>query len=244
MNCHEISSELVSAAYGELPPGQQQAVDAHLSSCPSCRAEFEAVAAGRNLLDRLRDDSAVPALDTRRLFHTAAVRAQRQRRTWKRLAAVCALSALALALLVLSRVKFDVSAQSLVVSWGRPANSAAAPQFPSADGDMARLRRQVSELANQMAAQDRAFHSLAEQARTTGELAQLATRELLAVDRRHSDDLDRLRQALDRLGQSTTAALTELREQGEVRWKLTVHELSHRPELNAVSVVESAAPAR
>ncbi|HUG92386.1 MAG TPA: zf-HC2 domain-containing protein [Planctomycetaceae bacterium] len=247
MNCRDVKPELLSIVYNELPADRRGAVEAHLARCESCRRELDGLHQGRRLLDVLRSDVEVPALDTRRLFHEAARRAQRQRRRWKWLA-VASTAAAAAAVLVLwaiSGLTFDASPGRLTVTWGqRPPSAPAGAASPVHNDELPAVPTMTAELADRLAAHERDVKRLAERVQSISELAHLATRELLAVDRRHSDELSRLRTAMTRLGESTTAALDELREQSDVRWKLLVLELARQPELNAVSAIDGPAEGR
>jgi anti-sigma factor RsiW len=58
VNAHEHAGDALSALLdGELPPDDEQAVRAHLASCPTCEAELEEVRSARSWVQ------ALPAVD-------------------------------------------------------------------------------------------------------------------------------------------------------------------------------------
>jgi len=79
MTCAEAEQEIVALLYDELTADQQQAVEAHIASCPQCRATQDAHGRTMQQLDTW------PAMDTpadaRTL--TALAEAKAQSRFWK-----------------------------------------------------------------------------------------------------------------------------------------------------------------
>ena len=43
VNLHAHEDRLLELAYGELPPGEAQAVQAHVASCARCAQELDAI---------------------------------------------------------------------------------------------------------------------------------------------------------------------------------------------------------
>jgi hypothetical protein len=244
MQCHDVQNQLVNCLYGEITADRREAVMAHVARCGGCGETWNALQDGRRMLDRLGQPEECPAIDVQRLFHTAANRAQRQRRGWKRLAAACATAAAVLLVVLVAGLRVKVSPGQAVVAWGARAEPVHDDESPADDQRIAELADADTVRDGRTAAQERRIVELAQRLQTVDELARLATAELLAVDKRHQRELARLQTALARSERHTQTVLNELREQSDLRWKLTVHELSQRPALSAVSVVDTAVPVR
>ena len=138
-------------------------------------------------------------------------------------------------------LRVEISPRQVLVAWGEPADTVhdEAPPIENrsiVEPDATAVRDDLA------AAQERRIAELAQRLQTVDELARLATAELLAVDSRHKRELAGLQTALARSERQTQAALNELRHQSDLRWKLTIHELTQRPALSAVSVVDAAVP--
>jgi hypothetical protein len=144
---------------------------------------------------------------------------------------------------LLSQLQIEFSPGRVVLAWGDPPAQVRddGPPVP-ADGRFAELLIAADRAHERAVRQEQRLADLAQRLETVDELARLATNELLAVENRHARELDRLRNALARSERTAQAALNELREQGDLRWKLTVHELSQRAAF--ASVVESPVAAQ
>jgi hypothetical protein len=117
MKCRDVRTALPLLIYGE-PTAEEAALRQHLTTCPACRREAEALQGVRRLLD----DAAVPRIevDVAQLQRSLAERQMRTLRRWRRIAvalgAVAALLLLALAL----RLEMRREANQLLVRWGEP----------------------------------------------------------------------------------------------------------------------------
>ena len=244
MQCHHVQDQLVTCLYGEITADGRDAAMAHIARCADCAEAWNALQDARRMLDRLGQNEEQPAIDVQRLFHTAANRAQRQRRGWKRLAAACATAAVVLLVVLIVGLRVEISPGQLRVGWGAQAEPVHDDGAPADDQRIANVVDAAAVSDERAAAHERRIAELAQRLQATDELARLATAELLAIDNRHKRELARLQSALARSERHTQTVLNELREQSDLRWKLTVHELSQRPALSAVSVVDAAVPVR
>ena len=244
MQCQDVQNQLVNCLYGEITADRRDAVMAHVAGCAACGHIWRELQDGRRMLDQLGQPEEGPVIDVERIFHTAANRAQRQRRGWKRLAAACATVAVVSLIVLGAGLRVEISPQQVLVAWGERAEPVDDDAPPAEDRRIVELPDAAAVRADRAAAQERRIAELAQRLQAVDELARLATAELLAVDNRHKRELARLQTALTRSERQTQAALTELRHQSDLRWKLTIHELTQRPALSAVSVADAAVPVR
>ncbi len=143
MNCPDARNELAALLYGELDARQLSAIRQHAAECPKCRTEIEGLEHARKLLDAASPPPAVH-VDAAAILRSEAERQLLRLRRWRRW--TLAASAAAAALLVLAvgfKLELRVEAHQLVLRWGAPPVSEAAPvqaaAFPqvTADSDAA-----------------------------------------------------------------------------------------------------------
>jgi anti-sigma factor RsiW len=146
MNCSETRAYLPLLISGDLGPAQQEAIESHLKTCPSCRGERTALGQVCQLLD------AAPApgveVDVPALYRRAAETQRQRLRRWRRatvaLGAVAALLLLGLGL----NLEVRVEAHQIVVRWGNPPPApepapvppVALPQLPPGTPDEEKVR--------------------------------------------------------------------------------------------------------
>jgi anti-sigma factor RsiW len=65
-NCRDVEAHLAPYVDGEEPPASQDAIDAHLSACPSCRDHAEAETSARDLVRSHREALGAHASDSLR----------------------------------------------------------------------------------------------------------------------------------------------------------------------------------
>jgi hypothetical protein len=116
MNCPEVRAHLPGLLYDDLNPDEVAAVEHHLTTCPACRRE-------RDALERVRQAlAAVPApavqIDLPRLYRQAAELHARRARRWRRAALTLGAVAALLLFAVLLRLRVGLEGRRLVVSWG------------------------------------------------------------------------------------------------------------------------------
>jgi anti-sigma factor RsiW len=105
MTCHDTTMSLGVYLLGALEPTEQAAVEAHLATCETCRAELAELAALPPMLEQitLDDIAPEPLAPSEDLFERVAAQARaqvtdelatRRRRRYRRLTAVAAASAI------------------------------------------------------------------------------------------------------------------------------------------------------
>jgi hypothetical protein len=138
------TEKLIDLAYGEAPPDEAAAIEAHLAGCDSCRRTWEEIAGNIELLDRAADEPlSAPAIDPTRIFAAAGRRENARARRWRR-AAICATAAvvvLATAAAAFRRV--EIHATHVVIRWSNPPRSEI--QAPSPANDLSQLRAELSQ---------------------------------------------------------------------------------------------------
>ncbi|HYA15868.1 MAG TPA: HEAT repeat domain-containing protein [Bryobacteraceae bacterium] len=82
MTCAEVREQLVFYAYGEVSPAVEEQVEAHLESCPECRAERARHAAFLEALDERQDFTDPALLVACRNDLRAAIQAGRAKSGW------------------------------------------------------------------------------------------------------------------------------------------------------------------
>jgi hypothetical protein len=198
MTCEVTAEQRIEFVYGELPPAQAAAIEAHLAECESCRRECEEFTQQMELMDRaVSVPVAAASTDLSKILATARSRANSRSRRWRRVALGAAAAALVIAVAAAAVRRVEVHATHVVIRWG----GSAAPQqgqFPAAvDADSDRLR---TELAR--------------------------TQSLLLEHRRRLDDLDRLAALVvselkdDDAGMARLAfRIDALQRQNDERWQ-------------------------
>lgn len=230
MNCDDVKRQLVDLLYGELAADAQRSVQSHLAGCDTCRAEWDALHRTHALLDApasplpLGEDptplppppqgdgpgerGAATAINVPQVFRVIAERRDRSRRRWRLGTVAAGLTAAGLMLVVGLGVRVDVSAGHIVIAW-----KGAPMPIPAPRHETDELRARLDEQGDRIASVE--------------ELAGLAAQEVLAVDRRHSNELADLRQQLvevDRLRRQLGA----FQRQNDERWRLIANELLNR----------------
>ena len=84
MNCDQAGEKLIDLAYGELDAAEARLVEEHISTCPTCREEFEKLQLARAALSKLRCNEPTPEeirTRTRRMIEHEPSPTSRQR-TW------------------------------------------------------------------------------------------------------------------------------------------------------------------
>jgi hypothetical protein len=195
MTCPDVCDRLPLLLDDTLPPAEAETLSQHLTGCTACRGELDALRDAVRLLD------AVPAprvqVDLARLYRDAAVQQEGRARRWRRLTAgAAALAAAAVLLAVLARFEVRVERHQVVVRWGTPPADGGRPGTPpeirpSPGDELLVLRELVHALAANQA----------------------------ALDRRHAEDVDALR---DRVG--AAFRLAALRQADAERHLLALRE--------------------
>ncbi len=189
MNCTDARAVLPLHVYGDLPPADAAALDAHLQGCAACRAEHAALRRVRGLLDAVPPADA--AVDPARIYREAALQDARRLRRWRRAAlAAGAAAAALLALAVLPRLEARVEAGQLVVRWGpAPAPTEQPPPAPPAPATVVR----------DDPAAHRELRDVREQLRIVSELLQDLAADVHAGDDRRRREVARLQAEVDAL---------------------------------------------
>lgn len=134
MNCSQAQVMLPALVYEELAAEEAALLDAHVTGCPQCRHELQALRHVQQMLDRLPVPDA--RIDLGRLYREASEEMQARLRWWRRTTWGALASAAALILLLLfTRLEIRLSAHELVLCWGTPAPqksvSASVPAVPT-----------------------------------------------------------------------------------------------------------------
>jgi hypothetical protein len=199
---------LADHLYGELPPAEAAAVQAHVETCAGCRDEFAALAGVRALLDA--EKPPVVAVDLPRLYREVADRQRLRLRSWRRLA--LAGSALAATLLLLLGMKLEVrfGGQQVVVRWGNPPADRPAVIMPPPAPDQTNVDERL---------------------RLLQELTHALAADVDARDHRQRDEQIRLRAQLDSLRRQADQRWVETAK--DVTALYTLHTRFPRPEKGA-----------
>jgi hypothetical protein len=169
MNCPEVRDQLSALLYGDLLPADAARLEDHLSRCPTCRRELEALRRVRAALDAV----SVPAVQVNlgRLYQEAARRQARRAQRWRWTAlAGCAAAAMALMIVGL-RLEVRLGAHEVVVHWGEerpmpPADPGTALAAGRTDPDGAANGEERLRLLSNL------IHALAEEAQVRDQLQQ------------------------------------------------------------------------
>ncbi|MHC4178606.1 MAG: anti-sigma factor family protein [Planctomycetota bacterium] len=197
MKCSDVQTRLVESLYGELAEEEQTSLREHLADCRSCRLEMAALERSRRQLAVLNQPDS--SLDFGRLYRTAAQRAGRSRRRWRRLTIAASAAAVLLLVLLAARLRLDWQPGRLVVSFdGRPP---ATKPFDTkvAEASAARLSRHEERLE------------------ILEEIARLLSTELSTSDVRQAAALAELRRQLAR----SRSDVDLLARRMDARWQLT-----------------------
>ena len=193
MNCADARTHLPALLYGDLPPGEADAVRSHLAGCAACRQQYAELQQLRHALDAMPGPAV--QVDLPRLFQEAAERQVRRARRWRR-AALAGCAAVGLLLVVAGlRVEVHVDAHQLTLRWGGApaADAVPVPRGPDAPPPEAPEGRSSADVERRLELMSRLIHALNED---------LEERDV------HQ------RQALQRV----QARLDELQFQGNARW--------------------------
>jgi hypothetical protein len=208
VNCADVRDRLPAHLYGDLPPAEAVAVQAHLVECADCRHEFTALTGVRAALDA--GPTPAVAVDLPRLYREAADRQRLRLRRWRRVALAGTALAAALLLLLGMKLELRVGGQQVVVRWGNPATEHPAVTVPPPAPDSLNVDERL---------------------RLLQELTHALAADVDARDRRQQDELVRLRAQLYALGRQTDQRWVETAR--DVTALYTLHTRFPRPEKGA-----------
>src|SRR5262245_57290480 len=118
MTCDQVRPILPLAAYGDLSELENEAVRAHLTICPACRSEAEAIGRVRTSLESLPPPEVT--ISVAGILRAESAEQMRRARRWRR--ATIAAGALAACVLAILLIRPDIRIDdgALVVRWREP----------------------------------------------------------------------------------------------------------------------------
>jgi hypothetical protein len=172
-HCQEIHDLLPDLLYGELSAEEAAQVEKHLTDCPDCRREYEALQGTRQLLDA----APVPMvrIDLPRLYAEAAQRQRRRLRRWRVAACGLALAASILFLAVVLKCELRFDGQQIVFRWGTPPPVVVTPAPQIVQVEKPAINPEEMQLLKDL------IHALAQDVENRDQRRQL---ELIALQRR------------------------------------------------------------
>ncbi len=208
MNCSDVRDQLPGLLYGDLRPEDKVQVEKHLSDCPGCRREYDALQGIRRLLESLPAPEV--EIDLPRLYRQAAQRQERRVRRWRRVAIwVSSAAALLVVLAFGVRLEARLDSRQLVIRWGSPTEPAnevsPGPPSPAPEGPEARpsgtAEPQLQLLSELIHALAYDMQAIERQQRQDEETFQIRLQNVDLKNSRRLADLERLLRAYSALSQ-------------------------------------------
>lgn len=210
MKCDIIRQQLVELLYGESSAEEQQRIETHLAECGDCRSEWEALQQSQELLNQLSRDRENPQIDVAQICRVAVRRSEQRSRSWKWSAIVLGACAALFLACFLTQARIEFHASHAVIVWG---------ELPAPQSEQKPVEFAFDDPSEQLNLLDRRLNAL-------GELTNIAARDYLQSDQRHSTELATLLRQIQVLKKQTADQLKHLQVQSDLRWKLIRYDLS------------------